>query len=86
MKALCQGILKSLDKKKTSPSFLQLVGRLSKYDPEKKPCPYHAIILAKRGEIDDTWLNTSREVHAYLIEKSLRDSGHGHKTIRPHSS
>ena len=51
----------------------------------KNPCPYHAIILAKRGEIDDTWLNTSREVHAYLIEKSLQDSGHGHRTIRPHS-
>lgn len=39
MKALCQGILKSLDKKKTSPSCLQLVGRLSKYDPEKTSVP-----------------------------------------------
>lgn len=36
-----QGILETLNKKKTNPSFLQPVGRLSKYDPEKPlslPC------------------------------------------------
>lgn len=31
------------------------------------------LISATRGEIDGTWLNTTREIHAYLVEKGLQD-------------
>lgn len=71
-KALCQGIVNILNKKKISPSFLQPVGRLSKQNPEKTPVPT-MLILAKRGELDETWLQTTREVHAYLLEKGIQD-------------
>ena len=79
-----RGSWKPLTRKKQTHRFYSQLAAFPNTIP-KNLCPYHAIILAKRPEIDDTCLNTSREVHAYLIGRAFRTQGHGHGTIRPHS-